>query len=73
MALTARAASDSANAPGAHGVLPKATTHHGNAVGEIGSSDRATPWALDFLYSQTAATALNKDGIATHSNDRADF
>src|ERR1700733_8035079 len=67
----ARAASASAGAPGAQGVLTKTAACQLDAASEIGGRYHSPAGALHLAQGKLAATALNNEGVVTNRDDRA--
>ena len=67
----ARAASASAGAPGAQGVLTKTAACQLNAASEVGGGHHAPAGALHLAQGELAAAALDDHGIVANGNDRA--
>ena len=69
--VIARAASASAGAPGAQGVLPKAAAYQLNSMREVSRGYRPTTWPLHLAQSEPPAPTRDHHGVVANSKNRA--
>lgn len=71
--VIARAASASAGAPGAQGVLPKAAAYQLDSVREVSRGYRPTTWPLYLPQSEAPTPTRYYHGVITNSNNGSRF